>query len=205
MHLLRLAGHGDERILAIVAAINDLQLIAALVTEQEERLIAEFQLHEGILLAEGLELIVLLMDDYWLWIVRGILWVVESEFIKDLLIEIADALHLIPLRALLLTEEARLLLTHAAGDLRDGLVDALIHVISLRASIDGDMVRAIQDDLGEVAGLMDIEDHLGLDDLRIIHIQGVDFLLHKVAECIGNGFVADGKGQGGGICSYLHN
>ena len=65
-------------------------------------------------------------------------------------------------------EHARFELAHLAGDLADRGVDGRVHVVGLGGGLDGDVVGAVEDDLGDVPVVLDVEDDFGLNDLRVV-------------------------------------
>ena len=65
-------------------------------------------------------------------------------------------------------QHARLKLAHLAGDLAHRGIDRRIHVVGLCGRLDRNVVRAVEDDLRDVAVVLHVEDDLGLDDLRIV-------------------------------------
>ena len=91
-----------------------------------------------------------------------------------------------------LAHDLRLVLAHLLGDLAHRLVDGGIQVARLRAGVDGDVVVAMEHHLGDVPVLFDIQDHLRIDDSRVIEVEALHFFSRIFDDGIGDGHVAAG-------------
>ena len=98
-------------------------------------------------------------------------------------------LHLLAARPVL-AHDFCLVLPHLPRDLADHGVDGRIHVVRLRARLDGDVVAANEDDLGEVTVLLHVEDHLRLDDARVVEVQTLHFFHGVILDRVGDADMA---------------
>jgi hypothetical protein len=102
-------------------------------------------------------------------------------------------------------EHARFFFPHLARDFGDGFIDGLVKVFGFRGRFDGHMVGAEENDFGDLAIVLDIEDGLGLDDPGVFHVEVADFADGVIAHGIGEGGVAGGDGDLRGIVRFFHD
>src|SRR5688572_29018054 len=141
------AGQADHAVVAVLAAEEDVQLVGLLIVKDHEVSVAEFQGRDGLIRIERTDAKVFRVNDDRLdFFVRVVL---KSFGGIDVFVEVPNA----ALAGAVISEELRLILPHAAGDLADGLVDGGVKVFAGAAALDGDMVRAEQNNFGEVTVL----------------------------------------------------
>ena len=76
-----------------------------------------------------------------------------------------------------------------------GIVVEYWSFVERSGGVDRDVIGTEEDDLGDVAVLLDVQDGLGLDDSRVVEMDSLDFLVSVVAQGVGDLFVADGDGD----------
>jgi hypothetical protein len=182
----------DQAVVAVFAAEHDGELVGLLVVEDDEGTVAKFEVHDGFVGEEGADFVLLGVDVGGLDVV--FLGGVEDFGVEDLLFDVADAA--VFARAVAL-EEAGLVLPHAPGDLGDGFVDGGVDVLRGALHFDDDVIGTEEDDFGDLAVLLDVEDNFGLDDARVVEVEALDFLVGVIADGLGDIDVAscDDDGQ----------
>ena len=102
-------------------------------------------------------------------------------------------------------EHARFFFPHLARDFGDRFIDGLIKVFGFRGRFDGHVVGAKENDFGDLAIVLDIEDRLRLDDLGVFHVEVADFADGVIAHGICESGVASGDGDLRGIVRFFHD
>jgi len=98
-----------------------------------------------------------------------------------------------------------LVLPHLLRNFRGDTVNRGIHVGTLVVGLNGDMVRAMQDDFRTLAVLGHVEDNVRLDDPRIVEMDVVKLGLCVFADRIRDADMATGDSDGDVYVSCLHN
>ena len=70
-----------------------------------------------------------------------------------------------------MAHQAGLILAHLAGNLVHYLINGGIHIITLRAGFERDVIAAMQNHLGNVAVFFDVQNYLDFDDFRIVKVK----------------------------------
>ncbi len=104
----------------------------------------------------------------------------------------------------MLAHDLGFMLAHLLGDLADGLIDGGVEVAGLGAGVDGDVIAAMEQDLGDVTVFFDIEDDLGVDDARVIEVEALDLFPGVINDGIGDGHMAAGDFDFGICVGDLH-
>lgn len=160
----------DHRVFAVLPAVDDLQDTPSGVLVINEGAVGEFEFHDGLLLVEGAEAVAFAVDEKGFrfpayFAIGAVDEGVEVVGGEDLFVEVLDGV--LGAGAVFL-EEAGFVFPHAAGDLVDRFINALVHVFGFGGGVDGDVVGAEEDDFRDVAVFLDIENGLGLDDAGVV-------------------------------------
>src|SRR5688500_6634216 len=101
---------------------------------------------------------------------------------EDLLLEVPDILPARPVIA----QNLRLIFTHLLRDLGDDAIDRRIKIRAFMARVDGDVIVAMEDGLGEMPMLLHVEDDVRFNDPRVIQVNALERLVHIIVDWLGN-------------------
>src|SRR5262249_7557869 len=104
----------------------------------------------------------------------------------------------------MIPEDPGLILSHLLRDLGHYAVDGGIHVVALVAGLDGDVVRAVQHDFGEVPMFRYIQNDVRFDDAGIIEMDVFEALISVILNRLGDGDIAAGDADGDIDVGGLH-
>ena len=105
---------------------------------------------------------------------------------EDLLLEVPDILPARPMIA----QNLRLIFAHLLRDLGDDSIDRRVEIRAFMARLDGDVIVAMEDRLGEMPVLFHVENDVRFDNPRVIEMDVLELLMHIIVDRLGNADVA---------------
>ena len=97
--------------------------------------------------------------------------------------------------------QARFVLAHAAHDFGDRFINAGVHVRPFRGRVNGDMIRAEQDYLGNLAVALHIKQYFNLHNAREIQADPLNFFRYEFPNRVCDFHVAPRDRNG---CVYVY-